>query len=230
VFLLIVGLLKGILSRFKPGESFLLSFCLLHYGILFLLVLNLTEWGGGGTIKAGYLSGRHVLPLILFSIYWVGEGFMVIYRWICKKAESILLFHRLIPISQSVIILVAGLALILVIVLPKTLKPQQYERLPEKWAGIWIKNQSGEGTTIFTTVPRVAYYAGGNFEYIDFNKDNIFQIKAPMAEKKDLYLVVREKEITNFPQNAEAIKRDFVELSRFEGKGMEKIIVYKSGR
>jgi len=170
------------------------------------------------------------LPLLFFSIYWVGKGFMAIYEWICKKTESILLFHRFILREQSAIIFVALLVLISAIVLPKTLKPQRYERLPEKWAGIWIKSQSGKGMIIFTTVPRVAYYADGNFEYIDFNKDNFDQIKASMAEKKALYLAIREREVANFPRNAEAIKRDLVELARFEGKGMEKIIVYKSGR
>lgn len=235
MFLLVIGLLKGgllkgIFSRFKSGEGFLLSFCLLHYGILFLLVLNFTEWGGDGTIQADYLSGRHVLPLILFSIYWVGEGLMAIYEWIYKKTESILLFHRLIPRKQSVIIFVAVLVLLSAIVLPKTLKPQRYERLAEKWAGIWIKSQSGKGMTIFTTVPRVAYYADGNFEYIDFNKEKFDQIKASMAEKKALYVAIREREVANFFQNAEAIKRDLVELTRFEGKGMEKIIVYRLGR
>lgn len=227
VFLLIVGLLKGIFSRFKYGDGFLLSFCLLHYGVLFLLLLNVTEWGGDGTIKAGYLSGRHVLPLLFFSIYWVGEGFITIYEWICKKTESILLFHRLTLRKQSVIIFVTLLVLISAIVLPKTLKPQRYGRLPEKWAGIWIKSQSGKGMIIFTTVPRVAYYADGNFEYIDFNKDKFDQIKASMAEKKALYLAIRGREVANLPQNAEAVKRDLVELGRFEGKGMEEIIVYK---
>ena len=230
IFLLIVGFLKGIFSRFKSGEGFLLSFCLLHYGVLFLLVLNLTEWGGDGTIQADYLSGRHVLPLILFSIYWAGEGFITIYEWICKKTESILLFHRLTLRKQPVIIFVTLLVLILATVLPKTLKPQRYERLPEKWAGIWIKSQSGEGTIIFTTAPRVAYYADGKFEYIDFNKEKFDQIKASMAEKKALYMAIRGGEVANFPENAQAIKRDFVELARFEGKGVEKIIVYRLGQ
>jgi 4-amino-4-deoxy-L-arabinose transferase-like glycosyltransferase len=235
VFLLVIGLLKGgllkgIFSRFRSGEGFLLSFCLLHYAVLFLLILNVTKWGGDGTVQADYLSGRHVLPLLLFSIYWVGEGFITIYEWICKKTESLLLFHRLTLRKQSVIIFLVLLAVISAIVFPKTLKPQGYERLPEKWAGIWIKSQSGKGMTIFTTVPRVAYYADGNFEYIDFNRDNFDQIKASMAEKRALYLAIRRKEAANFPQHAEAIKKDLVELIRFEGKGMEKMIVYQSGR
>ena len=230
VFLLVIGILKGIFSRFKPGEGFLLSFCLLHYVVLFLLILNLTEWWGDGAIKVSYLSGRHVLPLLLFSVYWVGEGFMTIYGWVCNKAESTFLFHRLTSRRQSTIIFVAAWVLVLAIILPKTLKPQRYERLPEKQAGIWIKNQSGEGMTIFTTVPRVAYYAGGNFEYIDFDRDKFDQITASMLEKKALYLAIREEEIANLAQHAEAIHRGLAEIARFEGKGMEKIIVYQLGR
>jgi 4-amino-4-deoxy-L-arabinose transferase-like glycosyltransferase len=230
MFLVIVGLLKGIFSRLKSGEGFLLSFCLLHYGVLFLLVLNLTEWGGDGTIQADYLSGRHVLPLLFFSIYWAGEGLMAIYEKICKKTESILLSHRLTPRRQSVIIFVVVLVLLSAVILPKTLKPQRYERLPEKWAGMWIKSQSGKGMVIFTTVRRVAYYADGTYEYIDLNKENFGQIKSSMAEKKAHYVAIRENEVANSPKLAEAIKRDFVKLARFGGKGMEEIIVYKSGR
>jgi hypothetical protein len=119
--------------------------------------------------------------------------------------------------------------LIVVVVLPKTLKPQRYERLPEKWAGIWIKNQSGKGVTIFTTLPRVAFYAEGVCEYIDFNKDKIDKVKSLMTEKGVLYLTIREREHYSFPEVRESLKKDFTELSRFEGKGMERVIVYRRG-
>jgi hypothetical protein len=136
---------------------------------------------------------------------------------------------RIDPKRKPSVIFAVLLMVSLAMVLPKTLKPQRYERLPEKWAGIWIENQCGKGMTIFTTVPRVAYYADGNYEYIDFNKDRLDKIKASMAEKKALYLVIRRKEVTDFPENADTIKRDFVKLARFEGKGMEKIILYQMG-
>lgn len=227
IFLLIIGLLKGVLSRLKTGEGFLLSFGLLHYVVLFLLMLNITEWGGEETIQAVYLSGRHVLPLLLISIYWVGEGFLVIYHWVYKKLESNRLLLRSGPERKSILIMVSLLILILAIVLPKTLKPQRYERLPEKWAGIWIENQSGKGMTIFTTAPRIAFYADGEYEYTDFNKDKLDKVKASMVGKGAFYLAIRNGEVLDFTENAEAIKRDFVELARFEGKGMEKIIVYR---
>jgi hypothetical protein len=227
IFLLITGLLKGVLSRLKTGEGFLLSFGLLHYVVLFLLMLNITEWGGEETIQAVHLSGRHVLPLLLISIYWVGEGFLAIYHWVYKKLESNRLLLRSGPERKSILIMVSLLILILAIVLPKTLKPQRYERLPEKWAGIWIENQSGKGMTIFTTAPRIAFYADGEYEYTDFNKDKLDKVKASMVGKGAFYLAIRNGEVLDFTENAEAIKRDFVELARFEGKGMEKIIVYR---
>ena len=230
IFLFIAGLLKGILSRLKTGEGFLLSFFILHYVVLFLMVLNTTKWGGDKTTLVVHLSGRHVLPLLLISIYWTGEGFLAIYHWVYKKLESNHLLLRSGPERKSILIMVSLLILISAVILPKTLKPQRYERLPEKWAGMWIKNQSGTGMTIFATVPRVAYYADGNCEYIDFYKDNFDKVKTSMGEKKALYLAIRGEEVIDFPENAEAIKRDFVELTRFEGKGMERVIVYERVR
>jgi hypothetical protein len=167
------------------------------------------------------------LPLLLFSIYWVGEGFMAIHQWICHKIKSSRFFLRWESKDRPVVLWGILLLLVLTIVLPKTLKPQRYDRLPEKWAGTWIKNQSGKDMVIFTTVPRVAYYADGNCEYIDFEKNKIDKIRASMVEKRALYLVMQGREIIDFPENAEVIKRDFVELIRFEGKGMEKVIVYR---
>jgi hypothetical protein len=225
LLLLGVGIFNKCYSYLKDGGKFLISFFVLHYVVLFLLILNTTEWSRDETIQSIYFSGRHVLPLLLFGIYWVGEGIVAVYQWIYKKIES----HRLLPHLESkrksILVWVTLLVIVLAIVLPKTLKPQRYERLPEKWAGIWIKKQYGRGMTIFTTVHRVAYYADGNLEYIDSKKDTIDKIRTSMIEKKALYLVIRGRETVNFPKDA--IKKDFIELNRFEGKGMEKIIIYE---
>ena len=113
------------------------------------------------------------------------------------------------------------------IVLPKTLKPQRYERLAEKWAGIWIKNQSGKGATIFTNMPRVAYYADGSCEYFNFEKEPLDQVHAGMVNKKASYLVIRGEESNNLNTAAEPIRKCFVEAMRYEKKGMERIIVYQ---
>jgi len=227
IFLLIIGLCKSGFSHFKKGEGFLLSFCILQYIVLFLLVLNFTNWSANEKEQTFLFSGRHVLPLLLVSVYWVGEGFLAVYQWISKKIEFHSLFIRLNSERKSKLVSVTLSVLILVIVLPKTLKPQRYERMTEKWAGIWIKNQSGQGTTIFTSLPRVAFYADGNSASIDLKRDTIDQIRTSMVEKGTFYLVIEEREAANFPEKNEAIQKNFNEVIRYEKKGMEKIIVYK---
>ena len=227
IILLMIGLLRSIFSHLKAGEGFLLSLGWFHYVILFLMVLNTTEWGADKTVQSDHLSGRHVLPLLLVSIYWVGEGFMIIYRWIYKKLEHVHLLIRFGVRRKSMMIMALLLVLMLAIVLPKTLKPQRYERLSEKWAGLWIRSQSGRGITIFTSIPQVAFYADGSPEYVDLRKSTVDSIKASMIEKKAFYLVIREKDVSDYPVEAKSIEKDFAEIAQFEQKRMEKVIVYK---
>jgi 4-amino-4-deoxy-L-arabinose transferase-like glycosyltransferase len=227
LFFLAIGLFKRVSSHFKNEEKFLISFFVLHYLVLFLMILNLTDWKSAERVPEYLLSGRHALPLLLISIYWVGEGFLVVYQWIYKKVESHPLLNRLDSKRKSTLVLVTLSILILAIVLPKTLKPQRYERMTEKWAGIWIKNQSGQGTMIFTTIPRVAYYADGNCEYIDFKKDKWDKVSASMVEKGASYLVISQRDTIDFPNETGSIKNSFNEVLRYEKKGMERIIVYK---
>lgn len=152
---------------------------------------------------------------------------MTIYDWILKKVESKSSFFRWGWKRKSATVWVALTILMLAIVLPKTLKPQRYERMTEKWAGIWIKTQSGEGATIFTNIPRVAYYAGGKNIPIELESEGLDHIKASMAEKGAVYLVIGGKDEVKFPEKVEAIKKSFIKSVRYERKGMEEIDVYK---
>ena len=226
IFLLTIGLMKKIVSPRKTGEGFLLSFGLFHLGVLFLMVLNTTQWGAERTVLADHLSRRHGLPLLLISIFWVGQGFMAIHQWISKKIESHPLMQRFNSKKRPSIIFVVLLVLLLALVLPKTLKPQRYGRLSEKWAGIWIRNQPRQGATLFTTAPHVAYYAEGNYQYVDFKKTGIEEMMRLMEEKKGVYLVVREKEVSFLSSGGRWID----EVKRWEGKGLETIIVYQKIR
>ncbi len=227
LFLLGIGLWKRRASLFMEGERFLLLCCGLHYVVLFLLVLNITEWDVDGTVKAVHFSGRHVLPLLLFSIYWVGAGFAAISRWVFNKLESNRLLTRWGVKKKSMVFWAILFVLVLTIILPKTLKPQRYERLPEKWAGLWIKNQSGQGRPIMTTLPRVAYYADGRLEYVSFGKEEPDRIEALMAKEEILYCVIRGGEVIGFPREVETIEKHFEKVIHFVQKGMDEVIVYK---
>lgn len=226
IYFLVLGLWKrGI--RLREEEGALLIFCILHYATLFLLIMNLTDWAKVETSEGLLFSERHVLPLLLISIHWVGEGFLAFRDWISEKVESRFALLRSGSQKRSMIVFGTLFALSVAIVLPKTLKPQRYEKLSEKWAGIWVKNQSGKEMTIFTTVPRVAYYADGKPQWVDFRKDRLDQMKTSMLEKRSIYLVIQGKDLLHFPDVAASIKQDFVKQIEYEGKGMEKIVVYR---
>ena len=80
---------------------------------------------------------------------------------------------------------------------------------------------------ISTTIPRVAFYADGNYDYVDFRKESVDQIKTSMAGKGVLYLVIQEKDAVTFPEKMAVIEKNFIEATRYGEKGMEKIIVYQ---
>lgn len=229
LLLLVVGGLKSRMSHFKEGDGFLLIFFMIHSILLFLLALNTTEWGREGTVRAFQLSGRHVLPLLLFSIYWIGIGLETVSDGLMRWIESNRFLSSLAPYTKALFLWTLLFIVVAALLLPKTLKPQRYERLPEKWAGIWIKNHLGGGQTLFTTLPRVAYYAGGKFEFIDLNKTKIEKVTASMRERHAFYLVLREREVLRTPEVAGVIKERFIELARFEGKQMESILIYQMG-
>ncbi|MCX8118781.1 MAG: glycosyltransferase family 39 protein [Desulfobacterota bacterium] len=227
LLLLLLGGLSRRSNLFRNGEGFLFFCFVLHYVILFLLALNITVWGNEGGIQAFHFSGRHVLPLLLFSIYWVGFGLEAFSKGLRRKVESNGRLSHLSPKTRGIFLWTTLLMLITAILLPKTLKPQRYERLPEKWAGIWIKEHLGRGKTLFTTIPRVAYYAEGGFEFLDLDRIKIEQAIGWMKERNGFYLVLREREAQKDPSGWDALREGFVELGRFGEESMEKVIVYR---
>jgi hypothetical protein len=158
----------------------------------------------------------------------MGEGFLHLHDWLHDRMGSLKITFLSEPGRRSMFVWFSLFLLALALILPKTLKSQRYERLPEKWAGRWIKNQYGQGTTIFTTTPRVAFYAEGRYEFIDLKKGNIEMIRNAMTDQKAVFLVLRKGETDDIAR--EVIQNDFIELSRFEGKGMETVIIYKKAR
>ncbi len=226
LLLMVVGGFKRKWNHLREGDGFLLLFFVLHYVILFLLALNATEWEGEETVLAFQLSGRHVLPLLLFSITWIGVGFQTVSDWVSHKMESMQSFSSWSPRKREVFLLTILILLAAIILLPKTLKPQRYERLPEKKAGTWMKAQWGSGLHILTTLPRVAFYADGTFERIDFSKGKTDHLPAFMAERKILYLVLREKD-RSLPEVEKLLEKHFKLIQRFGGEKMEGVLIYR---
>jgi len=222
-----VGFGRKVSTGFSAGDGLFFLLWIIHCAVLFLLMLNLTDWGGDKDSWVLFFSGRHVLPLLLVSIYWIGEGFVTIHQWVSGRAASFMLFRHMEPGRRSSVTLMILLALVLATMLPKTLKPQRVEKLPEKWAGIWIRDQSGTGSLIFTTLPRVPYYADGVWEAVDPAKDRLDQVLAAMAKKNATYFVIDGEEIERFPELTDPAQRNLLEVMRYENKKMDTVIIYE---
>jgi hypothetical protein len=102
-----------------------------------------------------YASGRYHLPAIFLSYLWAGFGFVKIRELIGRRSMK---YPRL-TIFMLVMIL-------LVTILPASLKPQRLDKIGYKEAGLWLRKQAPSPPLILTDDPRVAYYAVGTYALI----------------------------------------------------------------
>jgi hypothetical protein len=227
LFLIVVGFGKTVRSRFKKEASFLVLLWILHFAVLFFLIFSLTDWSSDKVWQMSLFSGRHVLPLLLISAYWIAEGFLTIHQWVSERTITHRLLGRVEASRRPATLWAVLLILVLAVILPKTLKPQRVDRLSEKWAGIWIKSQSGKGALIFTPLPRVAYYADGVCEFINPNDDKHAEIRTALGENKTVYLVIQEEEDARSLAASVPAATRFTEVMRYDKKGTGRIIIYR---
>jgi hypothetical protein len=128
-----------------------------------------------------YASGRYHLPAIFLSYLWAGFGFIKIRELINKRFTKYPTFNAIIPIM-----------VLLIISLPFSLQPQRLDKIGRKEVGLWLREQSPSSPLILTNIPRVVYYAGGEYVAIP-PKATPEKIVGEGKRKGADYLVVEEK-------------------------------------
>jgi 4-amino-4-deoxy-L-arabinose transferase-like glycosyltransferase len=134
--------------------------------ILFYLIilyrLNLTHLGQGDNIYQ-YPSRRHLMPLVIPGVFFVGLGASTAGVWTHKKFHNcnfIVGFKELLKSTWIVQLIV--LMIVVSVLLPKTLKPQRFDKYGIKVVGQWIRTNSHKPSpVILSDSSRNAYYAGG---------------------------------------------------------------------
>ena len=134
--------------------------------ILFYLIilyrLNLAYSTHDGDIYQ-YPSRRHVMPLVIPAVFFVGFGVYVVGEWIHGKFHNCSLivgFKELLKSTWIVQLIV--LMIVVCVLLPKTLKPQRSDKLGIKAAGQWVGEHSHKSyPLILSGSSRNAYYAVG---------------------------------------------------------------------
>ena len=109
------------------------------------------------------------MPLVIPAIFCVGLGVYTVGTWLHVKFHNcnfIVGFKELLRSTWRVQLIV--LMVVVIVLLPKTLKPQRLDKLGIKVVGQWIKEHSRKPfPVIISTSVRNTYYTGGKHVHLE---------------------------------------------------------------
>jgi 4-amino-4-deoxy-L-arabinose transferase-like glycosyltransferase len=192
--LLFIFLVIGVINwtRIKKARffGFYISTVIVFYMII-LYRLNIVNIAVYDDIYQ-YPSRRHLMPLVIPAIFCAGLGVYAAGAWIHEKFHNCRLivgFKELLKSTWSIQLIV--LIMVIVVLLPKTLKPQRFDKLGIKVVGQWVKEHSYKPTpSILSTSARNAYYADG--EHVQMG--SIKNVLASAQTKKVDYILLTYRE------------------------------------
>ena len=115
--------------------------------------------------------------------------------------------------------------ILLVTILPETLKPQRLDKVGCKEVGLWLRGQAPSSPLILTDDPRVAYYAVGTHLLIPSGATAEEIVKKGIAEGAD-YLVFEERKKKISGAFAPFVKKGVLKLVLRYPYGQEGRIIY----
>lgn len=142
--LLFLGLIRRKLIPRRPKyESFVFLVLIFHILIFALF----------------YVTPKYIISLISISLFWASIGFYELYEAILTKIP--LQRIKAMPKLPNRIFAVL-LSLIILDLLPCTLRPQDRDKIGKKKVGLWIKENCIKSPWILTDSLRLAFYAEAN--------------------------------------------------------------------
>jgi len=159
--LLIIGVINWTRIDKKRFFGIYVTSIVLFY-MFILYRLNMTHLAHGVTIYQ-YPSRRHLMPVVIPAVFGVGLVVCTAGTWTHKKLHNcnfIVGFKELLKSTWIVQLIV--LMIVVSVLLPKTLKPQRFDKYGIKVVGQWIRTNSNKTSpAILSDSSRNAYYAGG---------------------------------------------------------------------
>ena len=105
--------------------------------------------------SCGYISRRHCLPLVVFTIFYVPIGLRILGEWLAVKFPKGRLENDRKPQLWFFILVITGLA----ICTPKLLRPIHTDKQTYKTAAQWLKENTQENDLIAVFDKRISFYA-----------------------------------------------------------------------
>lgn len=191
--LLFIFLIIGVVnwSRIKKERVFGLYISSIIVFYLFVLYrLNITFLSDDDVSQ--YPSRRHLMPLVIPAVFYVGIGVYTAGTWMHEKFQHNSLtvgFKELLRstwITQLIVLMI-----VVCVLLPKTLKPQRFDKLGIKKVGQWIREHSHKPfPAVLSTSARNAYYAEGKHVQMESIDGALEQARAKKAD----YILITQRD------------------------------------
>jgi hypothetical protein len=147
---LLIGMYKRLKVQrwYEPEKFFIVAIIVLNIPVMIWLYC-----------KYGYMSDRHILPLLILPILYVPVGLQEIAIWFQKRFSTKVKSSAAINFNEQFCFLV----LILIgasICTPKLLRPIRFEKQGFRAAAQWIKDNTDSNAIIAVPDKRISFYAG----------------------------------------------------------------------
>ena len=157
----------------------------------------------------GYISRRHCLPLVVFTIFYVPIGLQISADWLRSKSYKGQLQANQNPQLWFFILLAVGA----VICLPKLVNPMRTEKQGYRDASVWLKGNTTSEDIIAVPDKRICFYAE--------RKALVYEKKVPKQAKYIVRIVKDEK-----PEFGRIVQEKY-SLWVDERKKKKKLCIYK---
>jgi hypothetical protein len=156
--------------------------------------------------KFGYMSRRHTLTLVMFTIFYVPIGIKTLASWLGEKFSN-----KANTDFWFIILLVIGIT----ICIPKLLRPIRAEKQSYRDAARWLAENTDEGDIIAVPDSRIGFYSGRrSVGYNGWAVPKEAQYAVEVFDKKK-----------DMPSNKEMLRMKEVFSTGEKGK-KEKVVIY----
>jgi hypothetical protein len=160
----------------------------------------------------GYMSRRHVLPIVVALCLFIPEGLEILARRFRRKpgmASSPAGAERV-----AWILLAVGMA----INLPKLATPLREDKGGYRQASQWLAEHTPEGTKVLVDDARAGFYA---------NRPYGFLIVQPPITARYPYVVLRQSRDSGNPEVREGRRAEMVYSTAMSSRSEERVVVYR---
>ncbi len=203
---LIIGIITW--TRVKK-EQFFGFYIITIFALYFLVIYRLTITYLSADGALAYPSKRHLMPLVISTLFCAGIGVYTSGAWMHEKFQR---NHFIVGFKEKLrdtwIFQLIILMVVVSVLIPKTLKPLRFDKLGIKEVGQWVKEHSHKPDPVMlSSSVRVAYYAGAKHIRIGIINDVLVSVKKTKVDyititnreyvviEKELFQYIKDKKI-----------------------------------